>query len=135
MQRPNADILNHLYSLLMETNFHQDDEDVFTDISLAEDTFIQKHLKEIKLKTAKYKALRFKNSYNSILAEIKRLKEVGFDEVRKLLNPKESIQLQPLFNKFEELSKKDEESITEDQELLQLISLLKNKLNNLNADE
>lgn len=135
MQRSNADILNHLYSLLMETNFHQDDEDVFTDISLAEDAFIQKHLKEIKLKTAKYKALRFKNSYNSILAEIKRLKEVGFDEVRKLLNPKESIQLQPLFNKFEELSKKDEESITEDQELLQLISLLKNKLNNLNADE
>ncbi len=135
MQKSNVDILNHLYSLLMEINFHQDSEDMFTDVSYADDAFIQKHLKEVKLRTAKYKASRFKNSYTSILAEIKRLKEVGFDEVRKLLNPQESTQLQPLFNKFEELSKKDEESIAEDQELLQLITVLKNKLNNAETNE
>lgn len=135
MQKSNVDILNHLFSLLMETNFHQADEDVFTDVTYADDAFIQKHLKEVKLKTAKYKALHFKNSYASIIAEIKRLKEIGFEEVRKLLNPQESIQLQPLFNKFEELSKKDEESIAEDQELLQLIGVLKTKLNNPDADK
>lgn len=135
MQKSNLDILNHLYSLLMEINFHQDNDDVFTDVSYTDDAFIQKHLKEVKLRTAKYKALRFKNSYTTILAEIKRLKEVGFDEVRKLLNPQESTQLQLLFNKFEELSKKDEESIAEDQELLQLIAILKNKLNDAEKNE
>jgi len=128
MQKSNAEILNHFYSLLIEMNFHRLEEDAFSEKQYRDDTFIQKHLQQIRLKTAKYKALLNRNRYTNILAEIKRLKEIGFEEIKKLLNPDEAMQLQPLFRKFEEISKKDEASIAEDQELLQLISALKDKL-------
>lgn len=128
MERSNAAVLNHFYGLLIEMNFHRPEEDVFPDKNYRDDPFIKKHLQQIKLKSAKYKALLNKNRYTTLLAEIKRLKDIGFDEIKKFLNPQEAIQLQPLFRKFEELSKQDEASIAEDQELLQLIAALKDKL-------
>lgn len=128
MESSNALVLNHFYGLLIEMNFHRPEEDVFPEKNYRDDPFIQKHLQQIKLKSAKYKALLNKNRYTALLAEIKRLKEIGFDEIKNLLNPQEAMRLQPLFRKFEELSKKDEASISEDQELLQLIAALKDKL-------
>jgi len=133
MQKTNAEILHHFYSLLLEMNFHEDDE-MPTAEELA-DPFIQKHLRQIKLKIAKNKAEMKKSVYQSILLEIDRLKKIGADELKKLLTPKEALQLQPLFNKFESLSKKDQESIGEDKELLQLINALKEKLDKSNPDE
>lgn len=128
MERSNAIVLNHFYGLLIEMNFHRSADDAFLEKDYHDDAFIQKHLQQIKLRTAKYKAIQNKSSYTSLLAEIRRLKEIGFEEIKKFLNPQEVVELQPLFRKFEELSKKDEASIAEDQELLQLIAALKEKL-------
>jgi len=92
-------------------------------------------MQQIKLRTAKYNALRQKSKYNSLLIELKRLKEIGVDKLRQLIGPEEAMQLQPLFSKFEELSEKDEASIAEDQELLQLLAALKGKLDKPNSSE
>jgi|ERR1035437_4055174 hypothetical protein len=128
MENSNASVLHHFYGLLIEMNFHRPEEDVFPEKNYQEDPFIQKHLRQIKLASAKYKAELNKDRYSELLTEIKRLKEIGFDEIKKLLAPREAIQLQPLFRKFEELSKDDEASIAEDKELLQLMTALKEKL-------
>jgi hypothetical protein len=128
MKSSNILLLNHFYGLLIEMNFHRVGEDVFLENEYNEDPFIQKHLRQIKLKSAKYKALISKSRYVQLLEEVKRLKEIGFEEIKKLLNPQEIHQLQPLFHKFDELSKKDESSIAEDQELLLLLTILKEKI-------
>jgi hypothetical protein len=122
--------LNHLYGLLMEINFHRPEEDILTDQERVEDPFIRRHLLLIKKQRAKMKALANKNAYLSILNEIKRLKENGLDEIKGMLSPNARLELVPLFNKFEELTKKDEADIADDQELLQIISILKDKLEN-----
>lgn len=134
MQKSNAEILNHLYGLLMEINFHRPPDET-DERSYQDDPFVQKHLQQIRLRTAKYKALLNKSRYSTVLEEIRRLKEIGFEKIKSLLNPQEALQLQPLFNKFEELSAKDKQSIEEDQELIQLISALKEKLHEQNPDE
>jgi len=128
MSKSNAEIINHFFGLLIEMNFHRAEEDIFIDKEYNKDPLIQKHLRQIKLRSAKYKALTNQSRYNKIIAEISRLKEIGFDEIKKIINPQEALQLQLLFRKFEELSKKDEASIAEDQELLQLITALKEKV-------
>ncbi len=56
------------------------------------------------------------------------------EELKKLLTLREKLQLQPLFSKFESLSEKDRLSIAEDEELLQLLSALKDKLDKQNPD-
>ncbi len=52
----------------------------------------------------------------------------GIEENIQLLQPQERIQLVPLFRKLEELTKDDETAILQDPELLQLIEILKDKL-------
>lgn len=131
MQKSSLQILDHFYSLLMEMNFHQAEEDVFVEKDYRNDAFIQKHLRQIKLKTAKYKAAINKLDYLTILDYVKRLKDIGMDELKQFLNPDQQLQLVPLFRKFEELTDKDEASIAEDQELLQLIHNLKDKLDQI----
>jgi hypothetical protein len=133
MQKSNAQILHHFYSLLLEMNFHETEDQVPSDEEFA-DPFMQRHLRQIKLKIAKSKAELKKSTYQSLLKEIDRLRKIGVDELKKLLSPKESLQLQPLFSKFESLSQRDAESIAEDEELLQLISALKDKLEKTHPD-
>lgn len=133
MQKTNAEILHHFYSLLLEINFKEEDEAPTADDFA--DPFIQKHLRLIKLKLAKNKAELKKSNYHLILQEIDRLRKLGADELKKLLVPRESLQLQRLFNRFEALTKKDEAAIAEDEELLQLISELKERLDKSNGDE
>jgi len=127
MQKTNAEILHHFYSLLLEMNFHESEEDPPTAEEIA-DSFIQKHLRQVKLKIAKNRAELKRTLYQSILQEIDRLRKIGADELKKILSPQEALQLQPLFSKFESMTSKDKESIAEDQELLQLITALKDKL-------
>ena len=128
MQKSNADILNHFYCLLIEMNFHRQEDTAWEDRSYQDDPFIQKHMQQIKLRSAKYKAIRQKTKYDALLNELRRLKEMGVDKLRQLIDPQQVMQLQPLFSKFEELSQKDESSIAEDKELLQLLTALKGKL-------
>jgi len=135
MQKTNADILNHFYGLLIDMNFHRPEDTVWEDRQYKDDPFIQKHMQQIKLRTAKYNALRQKSKYNALLIELKRLKEIGIERLKQLIGPQEAIQLQPLFSKFEELSEKDETSIAEDQELLQLLAALKGKLDKPDTNE
>lgn len=127
MQKSNAEVLHHFYSLLLETNFYEPEDEEPTAEEVA-DPFIQKHLRLIKLKIAKSKAELKKSKYQSIVEEIDRLRKIGIDEIKKLLSSQEALQLQPLFSKFQSLSEKDQQSITEDAELLQLLNALKQKL-------
>lgn len=134
MQKSNAEILNHFYSLLLEMNFYSDNSEPPTaeDIN---DPFIKKHLQIIKLKMAKNRSGIQKSTYQFVLKEIDRLRKLGAEELKKLLSPQEVSQLQPMFSKFESLSKKDEEAIIDDGELLQLIIALKDKLDRPLPDE
>lgn len=134
MQKSNAEILHHFYSLLLEMNFRdgESEEPTAEDIN---NPFIIKHLRQVKLKIAKNKAELKRSTYNKLLQEIDRLRKIGVEELKKLLTPAEALQLQPLFSKFESLSKQDQESIAEDQELLQLLNALKDKVDKSNADE
>lgn len=129
MQKTNAEILHHFYSLLLELNFHQDESELPSAEDLA-DPFIQKHLRQVKLKIAKARVVAKKNIYQLIIQEIDRLRKIGTEELKKLLTPQQVLQLQPLFSKFDSLSERDKESIAEDEELLQLITILKEKLDN-----
>jgi hypothetical protein len=134
MQKTNAEILHHFYSLLLEMNFHESEDDPPTAEEIA-DPFIQKHLRQVKLKIAKNRAELKRTLYQSILQEIDRLREIGADELKKLLTPQEALKLQPLFSKFESMTSKDKESIADDQELLQLITALKDKLDKTDHDD
>ncbi|NLU92649.1 hypothetical protein [Chitinophaga sp. Ak27] len=135
MQKSNVDILNHLYGLLLDMNFHEPDEDIWEGNSYKQDPFIAKHLRQIKLRTAKLRAVQQKSVYSNLVAEVQRLKEFGFDKLKQMLSQREAQQLYPLFNRFEQLTEKDKDSIAEDQELLHLFSILKDKLNNFQSDE
>ena len=134
MAHTNAEILNHFYRLLAEINFHQDEEDMEPPADSASEAFVDKHLRQIKLLRAQYKAQQTKSRYQQVLAQFKRLKEMGDDQLRKLLTPDQVRQFQPLFSRFEDISKKDEASILEDQELLQLFSILKDKQDSADHD-
>ena len=134
MQKTNAEILHHFYSLLLEMNFHEDEDEPATSEDLA-DPFIKKHLRKIKLRTAKNRAELKKETYRSILQEIDRLRKFSMEELKKLLSPKETLQLQRLFSKFESLSIKDQESIADDEELLQLINALKDQMDKSRPNE
>jgi hypothetical protein len=135
MQKNSSQILDHFYSLLMEINFLRPEADVFGESGYKEDAFIQKHLRQIKLKMAKVKAEQTKGGFKAILEEVKRLKAMGSMEINKLLNPEQQLQLQPLFRKFEEFSEKDEASMANDAELLQIISALRDSLDQTDKTE
>ncbi|MBV4358786.1 hypothetical protein [Pinibacter aurantiacus] len=134
MQKTNAEILHHFYSLLLEMNFHESEEDPPTAEEIA-DSFIQKHLRQVKLKIARNRAELKRTLYQSILQEIDRLRKISANELKKILTPQEALQLQPLFSKFESMTLNDKESIAEDQELLQLITALKDKLNKTDRND
>jgi hypothetical protein len=128
MQRSNAEILNHFYCLLLEMNFYRPEEDPeFIQESL-DDPFVRKHLQKIRLLSARARALRNKNMFGAILAEVERLKAIGMDQIRKLIAPEQAVVIQQLFSRYEELTEEDQKSIAEDQELLQLMKVLKEKL-------
>lgn len=134
MENSNASILHHFYGLLIEMNFHRPELDMFAEKDFLKDPFIRQHQRQIKLLSAKYKAEMNKNRYTELLKEIKRLKEIGFDEIKKFLKHEEAMQFQPLFRKFENLSQADEASIANDGELLQMIVVLKDKLDKPNNE-
>lgn len=135
MQKNNGQILNHFHSLLLEINFLRPEEDVFSESGYENDSFIQKHLRQVKLKIAKSKAQQNKGGFKAILEEIKKIKALGANEINKLMNPEQQLQLQPLFRKFEELSERDETSMANDMELLQVISAIKEKFDQVEKQQ
>jgi hypothetical protein len=123
-------ILNNLYGLLMEMNFHEPDEDVLQQFESKPDSQILKHLMLVKQHTAKIKADINKRRFQALLDQFNLLKQNGLDEFKKLIRPEEQSQLIPLFHKFEGMSKEDEQDILNDQELLLLIKILKERSGN-----
>lgn len=121
-------ILSNLYGVMMEINFHRTEEEVLSELQQSPDPIIEKHLIKIKQLSTKLNAEANRNSFHEALLQLKYLKERGSEELMKLFQPAEKQKLAPLFRRFEELTEKDEKAILEDQELLQLIKILKEKL-------
>lgn len=128
MDAKNAvEILNNYYGLMIEINYHKPAEDYLNELENTSE-FVNKHLNQIRLKQAKAKALFMKKRYIALQNEFKKLKEYGVEELKKLLGVKERQDLVPLFRKFEELSKSEEADISDDNDFLDFISILKNKM-------
>lgn len=128
------EILNNLYGLMMEINFHRPDEDILAGLQANPDQQIDRHLLKIKQLSAKLRAESNKIRFQKAIEQIAILKHKGINELKKILNPQEQTQLVPLFRKFEELTKDDEAVILQDQELLLLIEMLKDKLDENTSD-
>jgi hypothetical protein len=122
-------VLSNLYGLMMEINLHRTDDDVLSDLRANPDEQIENHLLKVKRLTAKLRAQANNVRFAKAVEQIKLLKQKGLDEIKKLIRPEEQVQLIPLFRKFEELSEEDEASILDDQQLLHLIEILKDRLN------
>lgn len=121
-------ILNNLYGLMMEINYHRTDEDVLAEYNEKPDVQVNSHLVKIRQISAKLQAEANKARYANAIEQIAKLKERGIEEFKKLFNPSEQAELVPMFNKFTELSKKDEAAILEDQEMLHFMEILKDKV-------
>ncbi len=121
-------VLSNLYGLMMEMNYHRNDEEVLAELEQNPDTQIENHLLKIRQLTAKLKAQQNKYRFEKAIEQIRILKEKGIEELKRLINPIEQEKLIPLFRKFEELTSEDEAAILEDQELLHLLEILKNKI-------
>ena len=123
-------VLSNLYGLMMEINYHRPDEDILEELTEHPDPQVEKHLIRVKQLSTKFKAEANKNRFQEALDQLNALKQKGSDELRKLFPPieRQRPELVQLFRKFEELTSKDEQAILEDQDLLRLIKLLKDKL-------
>ena len=119
-------VLNNLYGLLMELNFHESEEEIIQQFESKPDPQILKHLTIVKQHTAKIKADLNRRRYDGVLELWGKL-EKGMDELKKLIRPEEQAQFMPLFHKFENISKEDEKDILKDQELLLLMKILKER--------
>lgn len=128
MSAKTREILNNLYALMMEINLHRADEDVLAELYQHNDEQIDKHLIKVKQLSAKLKIEENKLRFKNAIEQITILKNKGIEELKKLLEPHDQVQLIPLFRKFEELTEEDESSVLEDEELLHLMEILKDKL-------
>lgn len=123
-------ILSDLYGLMMEINFHRDDDEVLKELQENPDPQIEKHLIRIKQFSTKVKAEANRIRFVKAKEQLALLKQKGIEEIQRLITPQERAQYAPLFRKFEELTKEDEEAIMEDQELLKLLEILKKQIDN-----
>lgn len=122
-------ILSDLYGLMMEINFHREDEEVLKELQENPDAQIEMHILRIKQIKAKVRAETNHIRLARAIEQLALLKEKGIDEIKRLITPQERIQYAPLFSKFEEMTKEDEENIMEDQELLKVLEILNKKMN------
>lgn len=127
--RNTKQILSDLYGLMMEINFHREDEDVLKELLENPDSQIEGHLLRIKQIKAKVRAEANRARFAWAKEQLALLKEKGIEEIQRLITPQERIQYAPLFSKFEEMTKEDEENILEDQELLKMLEILNKKIN------
>lgn len=120
-----AQILNNLYGLMMDINYHSEDIDVLEDLKAKPDAFVEDHLTRIKRAIAKNKAAAQRQFIDLALDQLRLLKEKGLEEISKLLTEEEQLEYAQLFRKFEGLSKDDEASILEDKQLLKLLERIR----------
>lgn len=123
-------ILSDLYGLMMEINFHREDEEVLKELEEHPDPQIEEHFLKIRQISTKLRAEANQRSFAKAMEQLSLLRRKGIEEIQKLLSPQERVQYAPLFRKFEEFTKEDEESILEDQELLKLLEILNSQIDN-----
>jgi hypothetical protein len=121
-------LLSNIYGLMMEINLHRSDEEVWEELNANSDPQIDRHLRTIKQMQTKLKAASNKQRFIQVIEQLQLLKEKGIGELRKLIQPNEEAKLIPLFSKFEELTEQDQAAIMEDQELLELLEILKTRI-------
>jgi hypothetical protein len=86
MSTNSKQILDNLYGLMMEINYCREDEDIIGEYSEKPDPQINNHLIKIRQLSAKLKAEANKARYANAVEQIKKLKERGIDEFKKLFN-------------------------------------------------
>lgn len=123
-------ILSDLYGLMLEINFHREDEEVLKELQEHPDSQIEKHLLRIKQISANIKAETNRRRFLKAKEQLAQLRQKGIEEIQRLLTPEERIQYVPLYRKFKESSNEDEEDILEDQEFLKLIEILNKQTDN-----
>lgn len=120
--------LNNLYGLMMEVNLHREDEDILRELRESPDSQINEHLLRLKQLKAKLKAEANRVKFKTALNQLRILKEKGLSELKSLIKPSERAEFVPLFNKFEELTDQDQIDILDDQDLLKLLKVLKDRI-------
>ncbi len=126
---PEKQALNNLYEMLIELNLYRTQEDTLVELNENPDPQIEKHLIYIKQLNTRLRANANKNRYQRAIEQLKLLKEKGIDELINLFPLKEHNRLMPLFRKLEHFSPQDETSVVEEQEILQFMEILKNRIN------
>jgi hypothetical protein len=119
--------LSNLYGFFMETNFHQSDEEVLSQLEQRPDNQIEDFLSQIKKKQVKLKALNNKLFFEYVNEKLIEIKRKGIAELRKIIPSNEQIEFAPLFSKYKELSESDYQDIVEDQDFLKLMEYLQDK--------
>ena len=132
--RSTKQILSDLYGLMMEINFHREDEEVLKELKENPDPQIEQHLLKIKQIQTKLRAVANRRRFDKAKEQFALLKKKGIEEIQRRISPQERIEYAPLFRKFEELTKEDEEAILEDQELLKLLEILNKQIDNDSKD-
>lgn len=122
-------ILSDLYGLMMEINYHREDEEVLKELQENPDSQIERHLNRIKQINAKVRAEANRIRFLKAKEQLAYLREKGIEAIQNLISPQERLQLAPLFSKFEEMTSEDENDILEDQELLKMLEILNEKMN------
>lgn len=119
---------------MLEINYQQDDQDVLAELEAKPDLVVNNHLLKIKQLTAKFKAESNRQRYADAVSQLQLLKQKGIEEFKKLFSPGDQTKLVPMFNRFTELSQKDEQEILEDQEMLQFMEILKDRANEADSN-
>lgn len=119
---------------MLEINYEQDDQDVLAELEAKPDALVANHLLKVKQLAAKLKAEANRQRYAQALRQLRLLKQKGIEEFSRFLGPSDQTSLVPMFNRFKELSKKDEREILEDQEMLHFLAILKDRANGTESD-
>ena len=127
--RNTKQILSDLYALMMEINFHREDQDVLKELLENPDSQIEGHLLRIKQIKAKVRAEANRTRFAWANEQLALLKEKGIEEIQRLITPQERIHYAPLFSKFGEMTEEDKLNILEDQELLKMLEILNKRIN------
>ena len=122
-------ILSDLYGLMMEINYHREDEEVLKELLENPDPQIELHLNRMKQINAKVRAEANRIRFAKAKEQLALFQEKGIETIQNLFSPQERLQLAPLFSKFKEMTSEDEKDILEDQELLKMLEILNEKIN------
>lgn len=122
-------ILSDLYGLMMEINYHREDEEVLKELLENPDPQIERHFNRIKQINAKVRAETNRIRFAKAKEQLALLREKGIEAIQNLITSQERLQFAPLFSKFEEMTSEDEKDILEDQELLKMLEILNEKIN------